>query len=361
MFLLGLILPVCFIPGLTGASIPTQWVLLSVVLPCFLWRPITLGPAHWLGLLALAYAGASFFWSISHYDALWGLWLIFIWALGFRLGSTALDLRELFRGLAYGLTINSGVALIQWLGYSPFLTDGGCPGILYNTTVLGASAALVILGLLHLGYWHLVPGVALGLVLSGSRGAWLALAVGLLARRLHWSLLALGVLCLGGYFSLALSHSDALRLYLWSIAGARLTLFGNGIGSFTSLYYIATDLLFNSPVRLVRPEFVHNDYLQLWFELGIGALPIYAIYAICLRHTAHPQWPFFVAFATLSTFYFPLWCPLTSFIGCVVAGRCVASWHHAGCPGFGWRPHFLSRPRRQQPSDGLVRGQAVPI
>ena len=59
MFLLGLLLPICFIPGYTGASIPSQWVLLSLVLPAALWRRgYRLTPLHLLGLGFIAWAVA---------------------------------------------------------------------------------------------------------------------------------------------------------------------------------------------------------------------------------------------------------------------------------------------------------------
>ncbi len=343
IFALGLIVPICFIPGITGAAIPTQWVLLSCLLPLGLWRSGPFGPAHWLGLGALAYAAASILWATSHYDGLNGLWTLSICALALWLGTTLTRTRDLFRGLAWGMVINSGFAIAQYLGYSPVPVSEGIAGLFFNSTVLGASAALVLLAMIEYRFWFLALGTVPSLLLSGSRGSWAILAIGLLARRVHWSIILTCVALGAVAFAWAPNHSDAQRLYLWSLAYSHLTLFGNGIGSFTSVYYIATDTLFNSPVRMVHPEFVHNDYLQLWFELGIGAIPIYLLYAIALSRKADALWPVTVAFLALSLFYFPLWCPITAFIGCVTTGRSLATWHRDGCPGLDWRPRFLSR------------------
>ncbi len=343
IFLLGLIVPICFVPGITGASIPTQWVLLSCLLPFGLWRSGPFGPAHWLGLSALAYAAVSIAWSVSQWDALFGLWLLGIYALAFWLGTTLTRTRDLFRGLAWGMIINSGFAIAQRLGYSPVQVSEGIPGLLYNPTVLSASAALVLLAMIEYRFWFLALGIAPGLLLSGSRGGLVILAIGLLVRRFHWSIL-LGAGALGAIaIALAHGHSDAQRLYLWGLAYHNLTPWGNGIGSFNSVYYIAIDLLFHNPVRMVHPEFVHNDYLQLWFELGIGAIPIYLLYAIALSRKADALWPVTVAFAALSLFYFPLWCPVPAFIGCVTAGRSIATWHRDRHLGLDRGPSLLAR------------------
>lgn len=357
MFLLGLLLPICYIPGLTGASIPTQWALLSIAFAISLWREPSTPPSslHYLGLGFLAFAALGLLWAPNLWDGLYALWLVLLWALSFRLGSATASPANLYRGLAIGLSVSSVLAIFQWFGYSTIPTANGSniAGLLFNRTVLGATTALVILGLISERLWLYIPMLLPGLILSGSRGGWLILMVGLLAR-MH-ILIALGLtLACALALSFVPDSSDALRLQIWGVTLRGLTLFGHGPGSFTSLYFPAGP-------ALIHPEFVHNDYLQLWFEFGVGALVPIAILTVAI---AWSRSPIPIAFACLAAFYFPLWTPLTAFIGCFVVGHALR--------GFSWdrllvrrcRPdlvswldpaQFIARQARRHPLPPLSR------
>src|SRR5258705_9178386 len=233
MFALGLALAICFIPGYTGAMIPTQWALLSIVLPLGLFLPSAFGPCHWLGLLALAWATYSVSWSPILYDGIYGLWLAFIWAGSFWLGSAIANHQSIYKGLALGLSASSIVAIFQALGYSPVETTFGPPaGLLFNSTVLGASCALVIIALAQARDWLWITGLIPGLYLSHSRAALAIIVLAFLAKRVH-VVVALTVLLAANIALIAyLSPSDTQRLLLWGVAIRELTLFGHGIGSF---------------------------------------------------------------------------------------------------------------------------------
>lgn len=324
MFYLGLLTAVCYIPGYIGASIPAQLAFLSIVLPLGLWRHTPLSLGHLAGLLTLGWSAISLLWTPNIWDGLHGLWLFAIWALTFYLGSTITDLRPIWRGLAAGLTVSSLVAIVQALGYRPVESTGdtGFPGLLFNQTVLGASCALTIIALWTQRQWLWIPGLLPGLYLANSRGAYLTLAIVAVARYLHWTVAA-GVLSLGGLFFLThLSGSDSIRLTIWGAAGRVLTLLGYGIGSFSTFLML-------TPTQLYHPDRVHNDYLQLLFELGLGAIPIFYIYLANLRDRRSDHWPVFLAFAILGLFYFPLWAPVPAFIGCLCAGTMFADRHQS--------------------------------
>jgi hypothetical protein len=321
MFILGFIVAVCYVPGYTGAFVPTQWVVLSAVLPFFLRERGQVGPIHWLGLATFAYAILSFAWSASPPDAGFGLWVMAIWFLSFHLGTTEVDLGDLFSGLAAGLAVSSLVAVFQYLGYHPILEAyySTPPGLLFNPTVLGASCALVALALIEYRRWPYIPGVLLGLLLSQSRGAWLIFTLGLAFRWVYWPVLCLAAAAVA---LLATHHpisSDIERLTIWGEALRNLVPWGNGIGSFTSFYYLALP-------HLIHPEFVHNDPLQLLFELGPAATTILLAFGIAMYQLRSPT---LFAFILLATFYFPLWCPITAFIGCTLAGRGVSAWYRS--------------------------------
>lgn len=353
MFLLGLILPICFLPGIIGASVPVQWVLLSAILPLGLWRVGSLNPGHLVGLAALAWSALSILWVQNVHDYGYGLWLAGIWALSFWLGSTTTNLVPLWKGLAAGMSISSLVALAQYLGYSPVLVHSGYPGLLFNTTLSAATCALVLIGLACNRLWLWLPLPALGLLLANSRGAYLTLAAATAMRFAPWYLVLTVLIACGVLLSITPSGSDTTRLVNWGMAIRGMTPWGNGIGSYGSIYYI-----FNQ--QLIRPERVHNDYLQLWFELGFGSLTILSLYALALFNRQNLHWPVFVAFAILGLFYFPLWAPTTAFIGCLTAGRIIADWHHDRCIRAYGRYDSLPGSGHQGPGPDRARSEAVP-
>jgi hypothetical protein len=336
-FWLGFILATCFIPGVTGAMIPTQWAVLSIVLPLCLWTSGVLSPVHLAGLALLAWSAISFLWSINQYDSVYGLWLLLLWAGSFWLGSTTLDFEPIIKGLAAGLGISSAVAIAQAFGFTGLYMFTTTPsGLFYNSTVLGSSCALILIALASHALWRWVPLVLPGLYLAHSRGAWLILAAVFLTR-IHWAFTIILIGTVGVAYTWAAGDSDSLRLTVWGHALRELTPLGHGIGSFNSYFFIRSG-------NVMHPEYVHNDYLQLLFELGPGAIIVFAIYAICLRQRTSPYHATFLGFAILGLFYFPLWCPISAFIGCMFAGRLVSDWHlvrHMGNPR---RPYRLSWP-----------------
>jgi hypothetical protein len=342
MFLFGLIAATCFIPGYTGTAIPTQWAFFSITLPFFLWRPHTSPGLQWLGPTIATAALLSLWWVPNLYDAGYGLWLLGLWALAFHLGTTNIDLLALFRGLAVGLTISSAIAIAQALGLQPVLTAPGPPaGLLFNSTLLGATTALVLIVLVCQRQWLYIPGLLPALYLSNSRGAFAILAATTVARFAPWYI-TIACLCLGlGILSASPSSSDIQRLMLWGISIQGFNILGHGIGSFSSLIYYNPTEHYPNAVGFIQAGFAHNDYLQLWFELGIAAIPFYITYILALRQSSHVLWPAFVAFAILGLFYFPLWCPLPSFIGCVLAGRLLTTRRCLRDIGYSWGSPFI--------------------
>ena len=106
MFWLGLAVAVCFIPGYSGASIPTQWALLSCIAPLALWRKGEVTLLHWAGLAFLAYAFASLLWARDFYLGICGVWTWTILAMVFWMGTALTSVNSVFRGLAIGLSLS---------------------------------------------------------------------------------------------------------------------------------------------------------------------------------------------------------------------------------------------------------------
>jgi hypothetical protein len=178
MFGLGLIVSLCYVPGVTGAYVATQWPVLSILLPLALWRSGPVTALHWAGLGFLAYGFARLGFAPLLLDGVFGLWLVCIMALSFWLGSTLDDLRGLYKGLALGAAVSSVVAAFQYFGLPlvPYASSNPA-GLYVNSVSLGMVAAFLIVALASERMWLWVPALLPGLALSGSRGAWLALAI----------------------------------------------------------------------------------------------------------------------------------------------------------------------------------------
>src|SRR6185503_17196213 len=100
MFLLGATVALCYVPGVTGAYIATQWPVLAVVLCFGLLRSGPLTVFHWFGLAFIAYATVHVFFTPMPYSSVFGLWLVWIMGLSMWFGTTLSEVRGLYAGLA---------------------------------------------------------------------------------------------------------------------------------------------------------------------------------------------------------------------------------------------------------------------
>lgn len=326
LFALGLATSLAYIPGVTGNALPTGWALLSLTLPLTLWIKADMTPFHWAGVAFLAYATFSTLWSPEPWDSAFRLWQFAIMALAFRLGSTNLHLTPLWKGLAIGVGISSGISMLQYFGCTIVPTTTPYAGLYYNGVVSGAITAMVIVTLAasNLRYWAipLFPG----LLLSGSRGALAAAFFGLLLcfHRRAW----IAIIPIFGAFAITyhLGPSDIQRFTAWFAAWQHLEFWGNGAGSFLSL-------LMQTPYGLQHPEFVHNDYLQLVFEFGIGTLLLTPL-AIPYARFDHQAFPIFGTFFLLAMVAMPLHIPVAAFVFFVASGRLCRDWHRTRWASF---------------------------
>lgn len=331
----------CYVPGLTGAFIATQWPVLSILLPMLLLCGNPMTVFHWTGLFFIVYATARL-WSTPIFDdGVYGLWLIYIMGASFWFGSKLESLRGLYAGLAIGASVSSVVAVFQWYGVSVIPYISGYPAGLYvNSVMQGIVLSLIAVALVSERMWLWVPMLAPGILLSGSRGAWIGLLAGLISAyvRSKWVLLAIGAV---GFFFLTqpLSSSDAMRVSIWSAALQNLGWVGWGPGSFFSWVVPYGN-------STVFPEYAHNDALQLVFEYGVvAALPI-GIFAFVLTRTSEREWPLLVAFVVMGCYSMPLWVPVASFLACAAAGRVVRGWALVRIDSGRRRQHVVSSARR---------------
>jgi len=244
-----------------------------------------------------------------------GEWLLFFLACSFVIGAGN-DLRGLFRGLSASLSLSSLIAVAQWMGWVSIDSYNFPAGLLYNSAIHACAISLVITALACAGDWRFMPLMVPGLVIAQSRGAYLVLLAALIGRIFGWRGAVLAVLAAACVLLTFVGVSDADRLLFWAVAWQQLEWLGHGPGEFSNM-------VFNVGGVIHYPGHVHNDYLQLAYELGVFAAPIYLVYAVALTRTRSKYWLPFVGFATSSLFFFPFYNGVTGLIGATLAGHLI--------------------------------------
>lgn len=321
MLYLGLAISIASIPGWTSITIPAGWAAMSALLPAAtLWRGGTFSPLHLLLSLFCAWACVSALF-VDGPNALWRLWQLALFALAFHLGSTLTSLRLVWIGLAIGGSISSAVAVAQWfwpngpvMGFSIVAPAG----LHYNPIMQGMILSVIAMALASEGLWLWCLPLLPGILLSQSRGALFVSVAGAMLCKVRQPLLAL---CFGLatvlYVTLQWSSHDVERMQIWSATFHNLSWLGAGTGSFT-------DLWIAYPGFVSHPEFVHNDFLQLLYEHGVGSIFLLAILAAALALPNLRSWPPAAAIAIFSCFTFPLYSPITAFALALCAGHASA-------------------------------------
>ncbi len=319
MFWLGAIVSLCYVPGVTGAYIATQWPVLAVLLSFGLLRSGPFTIFHALGLAFVAYAFALWPHSPAPYASVFGLWLVAIMALSVWFGTTVTNtnMHELYAGLATGAAVSSAVAVFQYFGWNVVPTTSGMPpGIYVNAVQQGTVLALVVVALASERMWWWAVPLVPGIYLAQSRGAWIVLTVGLLGCYVQ-RLWVFGVVGVAGAFYLfsPLSPSDVQRMFIWQVTLDSLTWSGLGPGTFYTLAF------FKNGAFSMYPEYAHNDALQFAFEYGVAALLPFVVIGYALWRTDAKEWPIVLAFVTAGCFSMPLFMPIASFLALAAVGR----------------------------------------
>ena len=323
MLVLSFLATALYWPHVEGAVTTPRWALLAIVVPWFLHEQ-RLTAVHIAGGAFLAWAALTMLWNPAPLDGMGALLTLFVLAVCFCLGSQLSNLQPLYIGAALGITVSSIIAVVQFAGFHPLLTITPVSGLFANGDFMAEAAALVLVAVVSERIWWAVPGLLPALVLPFARGAALACAVALLVhfrgRKGFWFLLCAVPVAVALY---ALVKGDdgaiADRLFIWRSAFDGITLFGHGVGSFWSTFPLY-DLRF---VPLRTPEFAHNEFLNVAFELGIVGLVLFAVFCLMLIGPLDTPRLVLIALLVESCFAFPLHEPTTAFLGMVVAGYAV--------------------------------------
>lgn len=282
---------VAYVPGVGSASTVGRWTVLSVGAAAMitLWRerPL-LGPGHVLGAALLLWGAASIIWSVSPNDTMGELWHWTVLAVLFLVASQHRSPSLVMVALVIGLCAGAPIVVAQMLGLEPVQNLATPSGLFLNRNVMGEVAACALVWTVavaittNLRAWMLVPVPLLLSLSSGSRGALLACLCGGLylfwsGRGRQWLSPALLSLVLGIALVTWIRDPELgsviSRLDIWSMALSNIVPLGRGLETFGTL----------AP----RYEFVHNDYIQLAFELGVGALAALALLCHSLSSGRH--------------------------------------------------------------------------
>jgi len=329
VLLLGLAVPIAYIPLVTGTAIHSTWLLLTLALPFTLFRKIEMTPLHWLGLSALGWAAASLLWTENVYDSGEALWHLSILALVFVLGASLPTLRPVFVGLCIGLGISIALVFAWQCGFRPVWqgTIDAPAGLFVTPNALGSALALALVAaIIYQIYWF-IPLAVYGLISTGFRTGLVSVGVvGLIAlwQRNRPLALTLGVGLVTTIAAIFAIKNTGLasanqRLEYWMATIPSLSWHGHGIGSFFQLYPTLSDW---SPSR---PEHAYNDFLELTFELGLGVLPLWLMLALTLE-APRAERLILLCFLEQALCFFPLALPVSAFMAALVTGYLARCW-----------------------------------
>lgn len=264
------------------------------------WPP-SLSPVSLWGGAFVLYAGASLLWSS---DPVYGAGLLASLVCSFVVGSLVADLRWFW--IIVGCAALANLILIPLMPY----------GLYGNPNYLGCALALAIAGALAYEFWPLIPFLVIGLGYTGSRGAIIAAGVAFGIALWNYSrMIAIPVFLIAVVVAFGLStgrdNSMLSRLGIWQDTMLNASVFGTGLGSFADAYFaFPVHVSPTEHMTGIRASHVYNDFLELAFELGLGAIPLWVLVLLAMEGTdPRPRLICFTFFILALTF-FPLHVPI---------------------------------------------------
>ncbi len=370
MLLMTFLTSVAYDPWSASQASVGRWLVLAAATAACLWgvrlRP---GVGHWLGLAFAAYAAASVLWAPSPLDGVHHAAEVALLGAVFCCGAAATEYR---RGVATGLglacLVQATFLLAQLDGLELVMRAYGSlrPGLFLNrdTAAEFGVASLILLAMLQMWIW--VPAAAVCAFLPGSHAAYVALGV---AATL-WALPRVSAAAKGTILIALPLVVVALILYEWSPGapvdrvGTRLeywqavipwiTLFGRGAGSLAALF--------------PNLEYAHDEYAQLAFEYGAGALFLAALLVRALLSGPEPERLALVALLVCALTWAPFHFPASAMLVALLAGRLcgerdrvLRARRAGGVPGLGRVPRRWGLGGGRDPGEAEPRRADVPV
>ena len=132
--------------------------------------------AHAAGLAFIVWCAVTLAWTSSLDDGIGALIELVFIAATFALGSITDDPKPLYLGAAVGIAVSSCAVILEHLQWETLPSYDLPSGLFYNAVNMGEAAALVVVACAASRLWLGVLAAAPALLLSGSRGAMLAVA-----------------------------------------------------------------------------------------------------------------------------------------------------------------------------------------
>lgn len=348
LFLLSLGLMIVYVPGVTGAAISTGWLFLFLTIPIlFLFCEISLG----IGFLFICYSVLSLLWTYDLNIAYFYILQLIVLACTFHIGANIKNLEPIIKGLSFGLGVSAILAIAQKFGFNNWIysVNDKPTGLFVNPNIFSEISAILFVSIIILKLWWWLPVTLPGLILVQSRAALLGIAVGMFIYiwRLNKYLSIVGLI-LSGFIALFLywnnfnivSIQERFAMWMDTIQGFKL--FGNGIGSYETLFPLyATHI----NTEAARPKYAHNDILQLFFELGIGS-SLALMVIINVFKTKKNELSILFTIFTISLFTYPLHTPASAFLAFLVAGYVSRDIYSNGDFRNNWRFYLFARDKR---------------
>jgi hypothetical protein len=324
-WLLGFGLAVAFVPQAYADVNVGRWAVAWLCVALLIW---IIPSVRWslAGSVLLVLALVSFAWAPEPLNAINGFLQIVLLAAAFVVGR-AIGGRDVFEGAAWGMIVNSGLAVCQFLGWHPVMevSTASPAGLFGNRDFMAEAALLVITPMVWQRRWAMGVALLPALLLPMDRsvvvagGAVVAVVTWRVSRMVTVTALsAVFVLVTAATLSVEKSRSAMDRYFLWTDTIQGLTVMGRGIGQFYNTFPEAAT---HQPLERIRSDHAHNDWLELTYELGIVGIVLAGVLSFgVLSGPTGWEKSVFLALCVMSCFAFPLHNPATAVLGLVAAG-----------------------------------------
>ena len=323
--LLGFGLAVAFVPQAYADVNVGRWAVAWVAIALLVWL---IPSVRWnlAGSALLVLALASFAWAPEPLNALHEFMRMCLVAAAFVVGRAGCT-ENIFEGAAWGMIVNSGLAIAQTLGWQPVMeVSTAMPaGLFGNRDFMAEAALLVIIPLVWNRRWYMAVAVLPALLLPMDRTVFAA--GGMVTALMVWKLsrtvtiIAVSAACIGALAITLLPakfHSAQERIDLWKDTLDGTTFLGRGVGQFYNTFPEAAT---RQAIERIRSDHAHNDWLELSYELGFVGIFLGAVFsASVLLGPSGWEKAAFLAFCVIGCFAFPLHNPATGILGLAAAG-----------------------------------------
>ncbi len=362
-----------YVPFIPSGATYGRHAAMALGVAALLWRSRVVPSAGHLMLGGLlGWMACGFLWTTSAWETggeivFWSI-LAGCFCVGFSFSDEDVD--DLWKGFGAGMVVSACFAIgqkfgMESLGLKPswFSSDDpvwsiydktiwsiypvGQVGIFLSKNMASDAAVLALIGCCAWSRIVFIPAAAVSMWLVGGRAGAMALGAAGFAglwfsfpgRRPGLAAVAAAaavIVLLLAHLGLLGQFSD--RLQIWELVARNLTILGHGAGTFA--------------VAATGIEHAHNEFLHYAFELGIGSVLLWGIFAHALGSGPVLERCALVAILAQSVVWFPLHAPVPAFLGMVLAGRLC---------GLRDRAAGLERARGMACSLGLFDGDALGV